>query len=275
MTKKLYNNYWERKKDEIADSASELKLDGAKPKSNPVPLSVLAKGTFGDSFLMTPEEEQARLRKQHTASAIGNLGNMMNAFTNLYYVSKGAPSMQVSQPSIPDYMTFSDRVNQARQNARKEEMTRQNLAYQNAMDKEKHALDKEELEWKKQYQQDTINARNARIALDRDKLNWKKQYDEGRLDIQRKKLLIEDMYKKGQIEHWEAQAYIDELNALGDKVVTTDDDGVIKTVTTKIVGGQKVAPAATTPAATAPKVNTVNNNKGTGYTDKTAKGKGY
>jgi hypothetical protein len=246
MTKKLYNNYWERKKDEIADSASELKLDGAKPKSNPVPLSVLAKGTFGDSFLMTPEEEQARLRKQHTASAIGNLGNMMNAFTNLYYVSKGAPSMQVSQPSMPDYMTFSDRVNQARQNARKEEMTRQNLAYQNALDKEK-------LEWQKQYQQDTIAARNARIALDRDKLNWKKQYDEGRLDIQRKKLLIEEMYKKGQIEHWEAQAYIDELNALGEKVVTTDDDGVIKTVTTKIVGGQKEAPAATTPA-TAPKV---------------------
>lgn len=98
---------------------------------------------FGDSWAMSPEEEQRRLRRMRTASAIGNLGNVMSAFANLYYTGKGAPSQKVPDAVIPPYMQFVDRVNQARKNAEAMQMQRDRLASQDAYHDRQMAVQEE------------------------------------------------------------------------------------------------------------------------------------
>ena len=106
-------------------------------------------GIAGDSWALTPEQEQARMRRMRTASAIGNLGNVMSAFANLYYVNKGAPSQKVPDAVVPPYMQFVDRVNQARRNAETMQMQRERLMADTEYKKEQLRL-KEEAERSKQ-----------------------------------------------------------------------------------------------------------------------------
>ena len=100
------------------------------PTEDVVPKSgtELMNSTFDSAWNLSDEEVAKRQRRATTAAAIGNLGNVMNAFANLYYVNKGAPSQQISAPVIPDYMTLQDRVTQARKDARAEQLAREKMA---------------------------------------------------------------------------------------------------------------------------------------------------
>lgn len=158
---------------------------------------------FGDSWALTPEQEQARLRRMHTSSMIGNLGNVMSAFANLYYAGKGAPSQKVPDAVVPDYMSFVDRVNQARRNAEATQLQRDRLMadaeYKNASIAQRMK---------------DAEIRERRLLMDEQKFEWKKQYDQGILDIKSEINRINDMKTRGQIDRWEAQNYTDYLKAL-------------------------------------------------------------
>lgn len=106
----------------------------------PLPSDSLLKGIAGDSYMMSDEEKKRRMRAMRTAAMVGNLGNVMSAFANLYYTDKGAPSMQIPKPVIPDYMTFNDRVTQARRAAASEELQRERLNAESSYRKESLAL---------------------------------------------------------------------------------------------------------------------------------------
>ena len=161
------------------------------------------RGISGDAGVISPEEEQRRLRRMRTASMIGNLGNVMSAFANLYYTGKGAPSQKVPDAVVPDYMSFVDRVNQARRNAEAMQMQRDRLMadaeYKNASIAQRMK---------------DAEIRERRLLMDEQKFEWKKQYDQGILDIKAEINRINDMKTRGQIDRWEAQNYTDYLKAL-------------------------------------------------------------
>lgn len=157
---------------------------------------------FGDSWALTPEQEQARLRRMHTSSMIGNLGNVMSAFANLYYAGKGAPSQKVPDAVVPDYMSFVDRVNQARRAALNDQYQRDKLQQQIDYQNESIALRKA--------QEQRLNE-SARLAWR--KQDWLEKYQKGVLDIKAEQNRINEEYKKGQISIQEWRAANDELKA--------------------------------------------------------------
>lgn len=62
---------------------------------------------------ITPEEEEKRKRAASAVEGIGHLGNVMNAFSNLIFTGKGAPSQQL--PEVPDEIQkFEDRMAEKR-----------------------------------------------------------------------------------------------------------------------------------------------------------------
>lgn len=62
---------------------------------------------------ITPEEEEKRKRAASAVEGIGHLGNVMNAFSNLIFTGKGAPSQQL--PEVPDEIQkFEDRLAEKR-----------------------------------------------------------------------------------------------------------------------------------------------------------------
>jgi hypothetical protein len=157
---------------------------------------------FGDSWALTPEQEQARLRRMHTSSMIGNLGNVMSAFANLYYAGKGAPSQKVPDAVVPDYMSFVDRVNQARRAALNDQYQRDKLQQQIDYQNESIALRKA--------REQRLNE-SARLAWR--KQDWLEKYQAGVLDIKVEQNRINEEYKKGQISIQEWRAANDELKA--------------------------------------------------------------
>jgi len=159
-------------------------------------------GLVGDSMNLSPEEEQRRIRRARTAAMIGNLGNVMSGFANLYYVDKGAPAMQLPEAVVPDYMTFVDRVNGARRAALANQMARERL-------NQTAAYQRESLELRRQQEE----RMSARAELEERKQSWKEQYEQGRLDILAERNRIDEMYKRGQIERWERDSAIRSLDA--------------------------------------------------------------
>lgn len=62
---------------------------------------------------ITPEEEEKRKRAATAVEGIGHLGNVMNAFSNLIFTGKGAPSQEL--PKVPDEIqAFEDRMAEKR-----------------------------------------------------------------------------------------------------------------------------------------------------------------
>lgn len=156
----------------------------------------------GESMLMSPEEEERRKRRAETAAAVGNLGKLMSGFANLYYVNKGAPSQVLPNSVMPDYMTFTDRVNQARRTAMNDQLQRERLQQQMDYQNESIALRKQ--------QEQRLNE-SARLAWR--KQDWLEKYQAGVLDIKAEQNRINDEYKKGQISIQEWRAANDELKA--------------------------------------------------------------
>lgn len=68
---------------------------------------------FINSFLekpITAEEEKRRKKAASASQAVGHLGNVLNAFSNLVFTGKNAPSQKL--PIVPDgeLKTFEDRI---------------------------------------------------------------------------------------------------------------------------------------------------------------------
>lgn len=72
---------------------------------------------FANSYLkkpMTPEEEERRKRSATAVEGIGHLGNVLNAFSNLVFTGKGAPSQTLHKVPSGDLQKFEDRVSDNR-----------------------------------------------------------------------------------------------------------------------------------------------------------------
>lgn len=147
---------------------------------------------LGNSMLMTPEEEERRKRRAEAAAAVGNLGKLMSGFANLYYVNKGAPSQVLPNDVMPDYMSFQDRVTQARQAALNNELARKRII--NEERKQTRLEEDQRLRFRKQ--------------------DWIEKYQAGLLDLKAEANRINEEYKQGQISIQERNAASRELNAM-------------------------------------------------------------
>lgn len=59
---------------------------------------------------MTPEEEERRKRSATAVEGIGHFGNVLNAFSNLVFTGKGAPSQTLPKVPAGELQKFEDRV---------------------------------------------------------------------------------------------------------------------------------------------------------------------
>jgi hypothetical protein len=103
---------------------------------------------------------------------------------------------------VPDYMSFVDRVNQARSAALNDQYQRDKLQQQIDYQNESIALRKA--------QEQRLNE-SARLAWR--KQDWLEKYQAGVLDIKAEQNRINEEYKKGQISIQEWRAANDELKA--------------------------------------------------------------
>lgn len=195
---------------------------------------------FGDSWALTPEQEQARLRRMHTSSMIGNLGNVMSAFANLYYAGKGAPSQKVPDAVVPDYMSFVDRVNQARRNAEAMQMQRDRLAADAEYKQEQIRL-KEKAEERQQAYYDAkidkmIKEGNLTdLRAEKERIDIEMRIEENPLKLD--KLRKEAQRIQATIDNITARTNKTNLEAGGKTVETTDDGDGNKTVVTTYGSG--------------------------------------
>lgn len=59
---------------------------------------------------LTPEDEERRKRSATAVEGIAHLGNVLNAFSNLVFTGKGAPSQTLPKVPAGDLQRFEDRV---------------------------------------------------------------------------------------------------------------------------------------------------------------------
>lgn len=154
----------------------------------------------GDSYLMSPEEEQRRMNRMRTASAIGNLGNVMSAFANLYYTGKGAPSQKVPDAVIPPYMQFVDRVNQARKNAASMQLAREKMQTDNEYKDAMLGYKYNQLE--RQMALDQIKIENAKKTGDLTDLKILRE--QVKYDLDKETSPLEIAYKKKRLDNIDA-----------------------------------------------------------------------
>lgn len=130
---------------------------------------------------ITQEEEDRRKRAAQSAQAIAGLGNVISAFSNLAF-SGEAPSQTLSQLPQVDYLSFSDRLKQQRDqygaglvNAR----ARDYSEYQNALNSylndqyRKSLIDIRQKEHERQMEKDA-----NQLAMDAEKMRMDKEKNE-------------------------------------------------------------------------------------------------
>jgi len=196
---------------------------------------------FGNSYLMSPEEEQRRINRARRAAMIGNLANAMAGFANLYYVNKGATPVTQPKAIIPDEMTFQDRVNAARKEAQ---------LYRDARaDKERSFRMQDE---QMRLRQQAEERQERRLELDRWKADVMNDYRMGLLDVKKAQLELDRMYKEGRLSNDQYKAESGRISAMasqqradtasqkanqGTTTTTTDSFGNKKVVVKKPNGG--------------------------------------
>lgn len=110
-----------------------------------------------DQLMVSPisaEEEERRKRAASAVEGIGHLGNVMNAFSNLIHVRRGAPNQELPTVPTSDLDKFEDRVRDNRARYMQSRMMLENAdksEYQNAWDR-----------WNAKQQQDLANERYNR-----------------------------------------------------------------------------------------------------------------
>lgn len=149
--------------------------------------------TFNQDFFRTyfqrpvsEEEEERRKRGAAAASAIGHLGNVMSAFSNLAFAGE-APSQTLPTVPTPDFLSFSDRLRQQRQqygsgllaarardiseytNAltayQREQLARQNAALKRMESERQAARDAAKLALDRDYKQASLGMKAQELAI--------------------------------------------------------------------------------------------------------------
>lgn len=144
---------------------------------------------------ITPEEEEKRKRAATAVEGIGHLGNVMNAFSNLIFTGKGAPSQEL--PKVPDEIqAFEDRMAEKRR------------MYANGM---MGAKARDLQDWKDAYamkRQEAIDKRNEALDKQKSQINeYNIKYQELRNAGYPAKLAADLALKQSQIEENKAGAY--------------------------------------------------------------------
>lgn len=144
---------------------------------------------------ITPEEEEKRKRSATAVEGIGHLGNVMNAFSNLIFTGKGAPSQEL--PKVPDEIqAFEDRMAEKRR------------MYANGM---MGAKARDLQDWKDAYamkRQEAIDKRNEALDKQKSQINeYNIKYQELRNVGYPAKLAADLALKQSQIEENKAGAY--------------------------------------------------------------------
>ncbi len=187
---------------------------------------------------ISPEEQAKRDRAANAVAGIGNLGNLLSAFSNLIYTTKGAANQPAAKaidqgPEMRKEHEYWDKVRQQYLNAglAKErlkqlgEYQKERLEYDKARlaETERHnsalhqrweAMDtrlKENLDLKKKLAEHKISYEDAKIALDQRKADIAEAYNNNRITLAKYKELQKDY-------ELELRAYEDGLKAAGKTV---------------------------------------------------------
>lgn len=132
---------------------------------------------FANSYLkkpMTPEEEERRKRSATAVEGIGHLGNVLNAFSNLVFTGKGAPSQALPKAPAGNLQKFEDRVAENRRryigmmvNARGKDRAEWLDDWKNEYNMQKMAKEKELAQAEFTYKQAQTEAAKERAGYQR------------------------------------------------------------------------------------------------------------
>ena len=189
---------------------------------------------FKKYYEESPEEKEAQQKKMKREAIISAIADGSAALSNLAATFAGEKS------SFDPRNSMSEKAYQRWEKQRRENLAERAARFNAALGamKAKDAIT---------YQEAMTKYRDAQMRNWEDdnnlamlKLDWDKEKEKGRLDLQKEKLRIDEMYKKGMLSLKGRDAAIKELNAMG-KVVEkeeTDEHGRKKTeiTTTKPVG---------------------------------------
>ena len=165
---------------------------------------------------VTQEEEDRRKRAAQSAQAIAGLGNVISAFSNLAF-SGEAPSQNLPQLPQVDYLSFSDRLKQQRDqygaglvNAR----ARDYSEYQNALNSylmdqyRKSQIDIRQKEHERQMEKDAnqLAMDQEKMRMDKEKNEFDRAYKTASLAQNDRKINIEAANAKSLKEYRENKA---------------------------------------------------------------------
>lgn len=219
-----YKNYDQVMADKINDSARAGEEAGQKAQENPSPGSTFFgrdwqvlrdKATSDSQFvaelqagLLPKEEQEKRERAARRINGIQHLGNMLSAFSNLYYTRGGAPSQTLPTVTNPDlevwrtkqrsnissYQDWVDKKDKAIWDreyklmtaAHRQEMDKANLAIRQAKQKADEETKKWEAE-KAKWGAESEQARAAGLKAEAAKKEWEaKKAEQEALDAHQK-----------------------------------------------------------------------------------------
>lgn len=93
---------------------------GSQGRDNDTPQKPTLQSNYEDIYNMymqpalSPEEEARRKRGAAAAEGVGHLGNVLNAFSNLFFVNQGAPNMELPKVAPTELQKFEERVAEQR-----------------------------------------------------------------------------------------------------------------------------------------------------------------
>lgn len=225
---------------------------------------------------ITPEQQAKRTRAAHAVAGIGNLGNVLSAFSNLAFAGK-APSQTL--PQVPEAGAAVDKERRRWDTVRKDYVNGKlqgrsmDLKEYLAAAQAKREADKDA--WAREYQRRGLDLREKehdrlieKMNIDKKLREGKMSLDEARLALQQRKLELDAAYKNGMLsvaqyraalQEW--QTGINEYNArvnAGDRVVTVEETG------TGIGGRQETKKKSTTTSKTPSNATIKGNRNGRG-----------